>query len=608
MQSRISLLVLGLLMTASSAPAQSLKISLDGPWQFRADSLKAGLTEGWALESFDRSSWQVVAAPSFWESYPGLATYDGWGWFARSFVLPRTNVPLSVVFAGVDDEATVWVNGLEVGTHAGYSDPFVVDIGAAVREGENSIVLLVRDSGGGGGLYRPVTIVPTSGVDELLRSPAASMQALKSAPWVRDAVLYCIDVRVFTPEGTFAALEKRIGELKDLGVSVLWLMPIHPIGLTNRKGTYGSPYSVRDYYAVNPEFGTMAQFKSLLAAVHRSGMRLVLDLVANHTAWDSRLIREHPEWFTKNVSGAIIPPNADWTDVADLDYSKPGLRQYMTDMMVWWIRDVGIDGFRCDVAELVPTEFWNDARARLNRIKPVLMLAEGSLPEHHLKAFDLSYSWNIYDALDGLLRGSRSVRVIDQILQSERLQFPVGSLRMRFTTNHDKNFYDAPAVEKFGFDGLALANVLTSTLPGIPMVYNGEEIPNDRRINHHERSPILWKKPYRMAPLFQKLFALRALHPALRHGQMLAVPSSAPDSVYAFIRAAGNDRVLVVLNFCSASLNIRLDVPVATILPRQKSAVLEDLLGGTRVSVSTDELQGYVLTLPGHGYALRAIR
>jgi len=595
-------------MATLPARAQALKISLDGPWLFQADSLKAGVQERWYLETHDRAPWKPVATPSFWESYPGLASYDGWGWYARSFVLPRLDVPLSVHFAGVDDEATVWINGVEVGTHSGYSDPFVFNLGGFAREGENTIVLLVRDTGGGGGLYRPVTIVPSAAVEELLRGPYASMRALKSAAWVRDAVLYCVDVRVFTPEGTFAALEKRLPELKALGATVLWLMPVHPIGVRNRKGTHGSPYSVQDYYGVNPEFGTMAQFKSLLSAVHRSGMRLILDLVANHTAWDSRLMREHPEYFTRDASGAIVSPNADWTDVADLDYANPSLRQYMTDMMVWWVRDVGIDGFRCDVAEMVPTDFWNDARARLNRIKPVMMLAEGSLPEHHVKAFDLSYSWNVYDALEGMVRGSRSVRVLDRILETERLQFPAGSLRMRFTTNHDKNFYDAPAVEKFGVDGLALANVLTGTLPGVPMVYNGEEIPNDRRIDHHQKVPIAWKPPYRLTPLFQRLFALRARHPALRHGQMLRVGSSAPDSVYAFLRIAGNDRILVVLNFSPGPLDIRLEIPVGTLFPRQKKAVLENLVTNGSVTLGVDALKDYALTLPAHGAALFALR
>lgn len=603
-----ALLMMGLSMMTPFAHVQQLKISLDGPWRFRADSLRAGVEEGWYLESCDRSVWEAVTTPSFWESYPGLATYDGWGWYARTFALPRTGERLSLHFAGVDDEATVWVNGVDVGTHTGYSDPFVFDISSAVREGENTIVLLVRDTGGGGGLYRPVTIVPTSAVDELLRGPYASMRALKSAPWVRDAVLYCIDVRVFTPEGTFAALEKRIPRLKALGVSVLWLMPIHPIGVQHRKGTYGSPYAVQDYYAVNPEFGTMAQFKSLLAAVHRSGMRLILDLVANHTAWDSRLMREHPEFFTRGPSGKIVSPNADWTDVADLDYSQAGLRRYMTDMMVWWVRDVGVDGFRCDVAEMVPTDFWNDARARLNKIRPVMMLAEGSLPEHHLKAFDLSYSWNIYDALEGMLRGSRSVQVFDQILRNEQWQFPAGSLRMRFTTNHDKNFYDAPAVEKFGLEGLMLANVLTGTLPGVPMVYNGEEIPNRQRINHHEKTPIAWTTPEQLSPLFRKLFALRAAHPALRHGQMLRVAGSAPDSVFAFLRVAGSDRVLVVLNFSPRPLEVRLDLPVAALLPRQKTVVLQDLLEDRTVTLGAEALLAYPLTLRAHGYAVFSLR
>jgi glycosidase len=604
----LTVFFLGVMMASAASQSASPKMSLDGEWLFKADSLKAGVDAQWYLDSLDRSSWEVVSTPAFWESYPGLAKYDGWGWYAKTFVPPRVSVPQSVYFAGVDDDATVWINGKEVGSHTGYSDPFTVDVTPALREGRNTIVVLVRDNAGGGGIYRPVTLIATSALEELLRGPFFGTPALKSADWVRDAVIYCADVRVFSPEGTFAALERRVGELKNLGATVLWLMPIHPVGFEKRKGTYGSPYSVQDYYGVNRDFGTLADFKRLLATVHRNGMKLIIDLVANHAAWDSKLVKEHPDWFTRDASGNIVSPNPDWTDVADLDYTKPGLREYMTTMMVWWVRDIGIDGFRCDVAEMVPTDFWQEARSRLNRIKPVMMLAEGSLPEHHVRAFDISYSWNIYDALPPLLQCKRPVTLLDQIFRTEYLQFPTGSLRMRFTTNHDKNFYDAPAVERYGLDGLKLATVLMSTIPGIPLIYNGEEIPNDRRINHHERTPIEWRQPYLLAPLLTQLSTLRKNHPALRRGQMIRIQSSAPDTVYAFLRVAGSDRVLIVLNFSPENTIASLSVPVGNILPGQRKFVLEnELLGGTR-TLTSDQFKDLSLELPGRGYAVYSVR
>jgi glycosidase len=260
------------------------------------------------------------------------------------------------------------------------------------------------------------------------------------------------------------------------------------------------------------------------------------------------------------------------------------------------------------VAEMVPTDFWQEGRSRLNRIKPVMMLAEGSLPEHHVRAFDISYSWNIYDALPPLLQCKRPVTLLDQIFRTEYLQFPTGSLRMRFTTNHDKNFYDAPAVERYGLDGLKLATVLINTIPGIPLIYNGEEIPNDRRINHHERTPIEWRQPYLLAPLLTQLSTLRKNHPALRRGQMIRIQSSAPDTVYAFLRVAGSDRVLIVLNFSPEKTTASLSVPVGNILPGQSKFVLEnELLGGTQI-LTADEFKGLSLELPPRGYAVYSVR
>jgi len=608
MKSLLTLLCAMTILSAEGPADHPARRSLDGTWLFRADSLKAGLREAWFAESTDRTAWDSVSTPAFWESYPGMASYDGWGWFALRLMLPRMPRPMSLHFAGVDDEAVVWVNGKEVGDHTGYSDPFTVDLSGVLREGPNSIVVLVKDNGGGGGIYRPITLIETEALPDLLKGPFAGTPALRSAEWVRDAVIYSVYLRSFSPEGTLAGLQRRIPELKKLGVTVLWLMPVHPVGAKNRKGTLGSPYAVRDYYAINPEFGTLADFKRLLGAVHRAGMKLIIDLVANHTSWDSKLLAEHPEWFTHNARGAVIAPNADWTDVADLDYSAPGLRQYMIEMMAWWVRDVGIDGFRCDVAELVPTDFWEEARSRLNRIKPVLMLSEGSLPEHHRRAFDLTYSWNVYDALEPLLAERRPVALLDQILRTEELQFPVGALRMRFTTNHDKNFWDAPAVEKFGTEGLALAAVLTATLPGVPMIYTGEEIPNRKRLSLFEKMDLDWSAPRTMEGLYQRLFRLRRDHRALTRGQMIRCTADSSRTVYAFLRRAGSDRVLIVLNFAVKPVATTVRIPLESILPGRQRLTLEDALTGARRVEDAAVVRELPVTLPGRGYAITVVR
>lgn len=597
-----------LLISPLHAQQLTMRVALDGQWLLKPDPEKVGVAQGWFAPGLDRADWQRVQVPDFWESYPGLATFDGWGWYARRFSFEKTSQPMSIHFAGVDDDAVVWLNGIEVGSHTGYSEPFNVDLGAALRNGENLIVVQVMDHGGGGGIYRPITLVETKHVDELLKSEFHGKPALKSADWVRDAVIYEVYLRSFSAEGTFVGLEKRVPELKALGVTVLWLMPIHPVGEVKRKGRLGSPYSVKDYYGINPEFGTLADFKRLLATVHKQGMKLIIDLVANHTAWDNPLITQHPEWYTRNAHGEIVSPNEDWTDVADLDYSQPELHRYMMQMMRYWVKDVGIDGFRCDVAELVPTNFWDEARRQLNRIKPVMMLSEGSLPEHHMKAFDLTYSWNIYDVLEPLLKGKRPVTLIDEILKVEHLQFPAGALRMRFNTNHDKNAWDAPAVEKFGERGLKLSAVIVNTLPGVPMLYNGEEVANDRRLDLFEKVEIDWSRPREMADVYARLFKLRKENKALSRGDMVRLVTTHDQDIYAFARVAGRDRVVVVLNFAQEPRSVSIQLSPEKLFPGRTGAVLTEVFSGEKVEVTRDTNRFLDLECEPFGYRVFVLK
>ncbi len=575
----------------------TLPQTLDGQWRFRADTSRTGLDSRWYSPSLGRDDWATVPVPAYWETYPGLENYDGWGWFATPFTVQSIDDPLSIYFGGVDDDAQVWVNGTLVGGHTGFSDPFLVDVSNAVKPGVNQLVVLVKDYAGGGGIYKSVTLVDNRHLDDVLKGPYFGKEARQSAEWVKDAVIYSVYLRSFSREGTFAGLQKRLPELKNMGITVLWLLPIHPVGVKNRKGTLGSPYSVRDYYGINPEFGTMADFKSLLTAAHRQGLKLIIDLVANHTSWDSKLITEHPEWFTKDSTGTIVAPNPDWTDVADLDYSKPGLRRYMEDMMVWWVKDVGIDGFRCDVAELVPTDFWEEARAKLDAVKPVMMLSEGSIPEHHMKAFDLTYSWNVYDQLEPMLSGKRPATTIDTLLKTESLQYPIGALRMRFTTNHDKNAWDAPAVTKFGPGGLKAATVLVATMPGIPLLYTGEEVANDKRLSLFEKVDVDWTRPRTMGNLEAALYHCRAAHGALRNGEMTKLKTDHDDQVYAFLRTSRNDTVLVIINLHGNAVQCSVDLPESE---RARLAVYRNLFTARPLFSG----KGSAISLEGYGYGV----
>jgi len=537
-------------------------MSLDGAWLFKTDSLDKGVAEKWFQAGYDRTDWTEVHVPDYWDRY-NLATYDGVGWFATTLDVPDTSQRLALFFSGVDDDADVWVNGIKIGARIGYSEPFYLDVGSNLHQGKKELVVRVNDHGGPGGIYKPVTLLPLDRVQELLRSKYADLEARPSADWVRDAVIYEVYLRSFSKEGSFKALERRLPELKDLGVTVVWLMPIHPVGDLNRKGRLGSPYSVQDYYAINPEFGTLEEFKSLVEATHALGMKIIIDLVANHTSWDSKLVMEHSDWFTTDSEGAIVSPNPDWTDVADLNYDHHELRKYMIEMMKYWVQDVGIDGFRCDVAELVPTDFWSRARKELDKIKPVIMLSEGTLPEHHEEAFDLTYSWSVYDVLGKIIKGSTPVSALDDILQSESYRFPKSSLRLRFNTNHDKNAYDAPAVVKYTRQGAKATALLAFSFPGVPLIYNGEEVGNDKKLDLFDKVAIDWRKSPDFREFYRKLGMLRAKHAGLRRGQYVKLQNTDSVKVCSFARQYEKSYVVIVINFNQSPKSVEVSVPAA---------------------------------------------
>lgn len=595
----IAALFLANALKGNAMPAKEEQ-TLDGDWLFKADSSDRGLAEEWFKTDFDRSSWMKVHVPSYWERYRGYATYDGAGWFARTIEVRNVTEPLSLFFGGVDDDAEIWINGKKVGSHTGYSEAFSVAAGSALKVGTNEIVVRVVDYGGPGGIYKPIALVPDSDGDRLFRTEYSRMEARKSAEWVKNAVIYEVYLRSFSKEGTFNALALRIPELKKLGVTVVWLMPIHPVGKKHRKGSLGSPYSVQDYYKVNPEFGTTNDFKSLVNVIHEQGLKIIIDLVANHTAWDNPIMNEHPEWYTHDSDGTIISPNPDWTDVAELDYRQPGLRDYMISMMKYWVQDIGIDGFRCDVSELVPLDFWERARKELDAMKPVMLLSEGSLPEHHIKAFDLTYSWNVYDVLDKIIYGSTPATIFDELLKSESYRYPRESLRMRFNSNHDKNAYDGAAVKKFGVQGAKATAVLAFTCPGVPLIYNGDEVGNDKKLNLFEKINIDWSKGSDFRRLYETLSTLRQSHKAFRAGIYHTVPNSANRKVYSFIRTKEEDTVLVVINFGSNEENISLTIP------EEPAIHWNDVVSNKMVQANNQRLEmnlkalGFVILIPVH--------
>jgi glycosidase len=431
--------------------------------------------------------------------------------------------------------------------------------------------------------------------------------SIKHPEWARNASIYEVNIRQYTHEGTLKAFETQLPRLQKMGVGVLWLMPIQPIGEQNRKGKLGSPYSIRDYRAVNPDMGTMADVKHLVAEAHKLGLHVILDWVANHTSWDSKLAKEHPEWFTKNAQGQFRPPVADWQDVIDLDYSKPELQQYMRQSMVYWVREADLDGFRCDVAGLVPTPFWEQTRAELEKIKPVFMLAEWDelFPPTFLKpgefdpstrllekAFDMTYGLRLHDVLDSVARQQRPAHDINGYLARERRLYPKSVYLMNFTTSHDINSWDGSEYERLGPNVLPMA-VLAALLPGMPMVYSGQEAGLKKRLAFFDKDTIPWGN-YPLENFYTKLLNLKKQSPALLNGdpcsRFTPIPAADSTDVYAFTRYKDKAGVLVAVNVASH--------PRPLSLPGVVEGNYRELFTGQVLRLAADTQ----IKLPPHGY------
>lgn len=386
--------------------------------------------------------------------------------------------------------------------------------------------------------------------------------------WAVNAAIYQINTRQFTEAGTFAAAAEQLPRLAQMGIDIIWLMPVHPIGEDRRKGELGSPYSVRDYYAVNPEFGTLEDLRAFIDAAHGLDMHVILDWVANHSAWDNPLVDEHPDWYSRDWRGEMqAVPGTDWSDVVDFDFSNPALRAYMSDVMAWWVDDVGVDGFRADVAGFVPLDFWERLRARLDAIKPVFMLAEWETRDHSYRAFDATYAWSWNNALHAVAMGEADAGALrGYYFYDQDNAWPDDAWRLTYVSNHDQNAWVATQFDRFG-PALEAAIALSVVGEGMPMVYNGQEAGNEAMLAFFERDPIVWRD-HPLKDHFTELFALLEANTALWHGaaggQMIPVQTDHPAEVFAFTRAKGEDAVLAVFNFSPEPVTVTLeDGPVA---------------------------------------------
>jgi len=408
--------------------------------------------------------------------------------------------------------------------------------------------------------------------------------------WIYSSNIYEVNLRQYTAEGTFAAFAHHMPRLKDMGIEILWFMPITPISRDRRLGTLGSYYACSDYTSTNPEFGTLDDFKKLVHDAHELGLKVVLDFVANHTGWDHHWTREFPEFYRKNPEGNFYDAHG-WEDVIDLNYDNPALRQAMIAAMTFWVDECNIDGYRCDMAMLVPLEFWREARLALDRGKKLFWLAECEEIAYH-EVFDATYTWKFLHKMESLWKKETGLGGLDEVLQYYHTMFPPEALRVFFTTNHDENSHSGSEYERMGDAAKAFA-VLCCTWNGLPLIYSGQELPNYKRLKFFDKDQIDWTEPCALHGFYKTLLALRQRNPALRAGDpavtTFRLHVQASDRCYAFIRSVGAHAVLVLLNFSADPLSLPAD---GLFLP----GAFQEIFTGEpidRVSTKAIELAGW---------------
>ncbi|MEG2239912.1 MAG: alpha-amylase family glycosyl hydrolase [Alistipes sp.] len=413
------------------------------------------------------------------------------------------------------------------------------------------------------------------------------MEIARHPKWSYQAVIYEMNVRQLTPEGTLRAAIGRLDFLHDMGIDAVWLMPVYPIGEKNRKGSLGSYYSIRDYCAVNPEFGTMADFDAFVSRAHALGMKVLLDWVANHTARDARWLTEKPaDWYERDAQGEALVP-WDWNDTAKLNYENRAVWQGEAEAMQFWLTEHAIDGFRCDMAMLVPIEFWNETARQLRRVKPDLfMLAEAE--EQNLFeqwAFDACYAWKLHHLMNDVARQTSRVTVLRDFLRADAERYPHTAMRLAFTSNHDENSWNGSEFTRMGA-ARELMTVFTFVAPrGIPLIYTGQEIGYDHRFQFFDRDPMPFAVANEFTALYGRLIRLKHTNRALAAGEqggaVIELSNNAEDCLMTFVRETEDARVVAVMNFSPYSIQA-------------------DFNTGVYAGIYTDALTGERVELPSH--------
>lgn len=376
--------------------------------------------------------------------------------------------------------------------------------------------------------------------------------------WMMQGNIYEVNVRQYTPEGTFNAFAKHLDRLKAMGVETIWFMPINPISKLDRKGTLGSYYAVSDYTAINPEFGTFDDFKKLVQAIHDKGMKVLIDWVPNHTGADHRWITEHPEFFVKDNSGKAAVA-FDWSDTRQLDYKNPIMQDSMIAAMKFWVKGTNIDGFRCDVAWNVPASFWNKSIPQLRKMKNLFMLAEGDSTYLPKSGFDAVYPWHMFKMMEKVAKGEKTALALDSINKENEMLYPANTIQMYFTSNHDENSWNHADFGTFPGAVHAPFAVFSQTMKNsVPLIYSGQEEPVLRALEFFEKDPITFKN-FEREKFYKTLLELRKRNEALSaNTSFKKVLVGDEKAVYAYVREKGNKKVFVILNFSGIEQSISL--------------------------------------------------
>ena len=392
---------------------------------------------------------------------------------------------------------------------------------------------------------------------------SCSKQEARHPEWAYDATIYELNTRQLTPEGTFQAAEAYLPQLRENGIDIIWVMPCQPIGIVTRKGTLGSYYSIIDYCAINPEFGTRADFEHFLAEAHKLGFKVILDWVANHTAPDSEWTKNEG-WHYRDSLGNLMV-QYDWTDISKLNYDNQEMRNEMLKAMHWWMDSIGIDGFRCDVAGEVPTDFWNWAMGDLRETHPdMFTLAEDEDKAQELteSAFDMYYGWTLHHIMNDVAQGKQGVEDLWNYFAKAEETIRPEAIRMNFISNHDENSWNGTEQERMG-DAVPLFQAFCYVVPGMPMIYTGQLSGNHHRLEFFEKDLIDTDEAYAQADLYKRLNTLREKNKALfspeKGAPMVRIPAD-NEAIFACARPLGKHNVIAVMNMSGEEQNVTLEL------------------------------------------------